>query len=1186
MRITANKIDEWANTTDCRTKLPLLIRKLIYESINDLSRCKFPSLEQTTSSSGFDGILESNEKTQYIPKGISVWEMGCNIDKKGKADEDYDKRKNNPLDTNPKETVYIQVSPRKWKDEKIKEWCNEKNQDKFWKKVILLDAKDLEEWINNTPNVEQWFAEELNLPNEGIQTLNQWWKKWSSVNQNIQFTSDLILTNKENESKDLQNYLKTSKYIIVKSSTIEESIAFLYSVIDKFPLTQREYYLNKVLIIDDERSFDFYSQYDLILIPTFDFVYNANVNSFVYIPLSTEDNTQENILLKDLIKFDLMNCLNENMGIPNDLARKYANECGGNINILRYILSPKSQKPLWFSENLIQTLITTFIVQSWDENNLNDLKIIEKISGLTYEQFSQKLMLLLNKPNNPLIKNQNIWILKSPQYLFFLIAPYLTKYDINNLYNSFLKVFKISKYNDSLLKENYSMNLKKGISKSIILIDLYGNKSNLNCNSIKTWKLIEEMFENENELFWIYNSQYLPLIAEISPEFFIKELKKTLTDNKKYIESLFNTPNYTYLLSSLELCSRDPREFNSVVEILIELNNIKYSNNFYNSPFNSLKELFIPWVNHNSSFLFLRLNKLNEILIKNKEVGWKLLEFLLSRQSNVSHGIEKPTYRNFATMQKPLKQKIDDYNSKIEENSIIYLDDDVEKYRFLIKQHPKTQNSDYKQRIIEKLENYEDSDNFVIIWNELLDLVCWMKRINTKREKFSKNDIELLEKISKKFEPTNIIERSEWAFDKHTIRTSKPNIIESMRNERKNIIANLIKEKGFEGIETLIKHVKLPELLGNYVSEYEFDEEVLKLLNTDENNDKFVNSYIRNKSFKNFNWTKQTFEKIKSEDNEYLIKFFIFIYPNEKNWELLNRCHQQVIDGYWIQCNSFSYESKEGIMNHINKLIEYSRFSDAVESLAHYLDKLDTSYIGDTLFSISEKIEKIENYYLDTILEHLHETNYERKKLMKLEFGFSEYYMIEKPNYPLIIHEEIVKNTDLFCCLIKNLYNENPLYVYRSTSILDSMSIIPGLDDNNNIDVAFLREWINKCEIKLKDSSSFYLYYYLANLFANTPEESENWPQDEICQIIDGFNNDILTNEFSVAISNKRGLIVKDIFEGGNEEISLADKYQKYANKIIYKYPITAKALINASESFYGYANWQDYMAINNNWRF
>lgn len=142
MRITANKIDEWANTLDCRAKLPLLIRKLIYENINDLSKCKFPSLEQTTSSSGFDGILESNEETQYIPKGVSVWEMGCTKYKKEKADGDYDKRKEDPLNTTPKETVYIQVSPRIWKDEKIKEWCDEKKQDDL-EKCYFIGCKTL-----------------------------------------------------------------------------------------------------------------------------------------------------------------------------------------------------------------------------------------------------------------------------------------------------------------------------------------------------------------------------------------------------------------------------------------------------------------------------------------------------------------------------------------------------------------------------------------------------------------------------------------------------------------------------------------------------------------------------------------------------------------------------------------------------------------------------------------------------------------------------------------------------------------------------------------------------------------------------------------------------------------------------------------------------------------------------------
>ena len=172
-------------------------------------------------------------------------------------------------------------------------------------------------------------------------------------------------------------------------------------------------------------------------------MYNANTKSYVYIPISNEDPANANISLNDLIKFDLMNCLTNNMKIHPNLSRKYANECGGNISILRGILSLKSAQPSWFDENLIDILTTIFIVQSWDENNLNDIKIIENISGLTYEKFTRKLMILLNKPNTPLIKNQNFWVLTFPPYLFFLIAPYLTKFDINNQYNEFLNIFKI-----------------------------------------------------------------------------------------------------------------------------------------------------------------------------------------------------------------------------------------------------------------------------------------------------------------------------------------------------------------------------------------------------------------------------------------------------------------------------------------------------------------------------------------------------------------------------------------------------------------------------------------------------------------------------------------------------------------------------------------------------------------------
>ena len=66
---------------------------------------------------------------------------------------------------------------------------------------------------------------------------------------------------------------------------------------------------------------------------------------------------------------------------------------------------------------------------------------------------------------------------------------------------------------------------------------------------------------------------------------------------------------------------------------------------------------------------------------------------------------------------------------------------------------------------------------------------------------------------------------------------------------------------------------------------------------------------------------------------------------------------------------------------------------------------------------------------------------------------------------------------------------------------------------------------------------------------------------------------------------NKQGCSVRSVFEGGKQEIKLGERYHNYASNIIHKYPVTAKALIDASESFYEHAKFEDYQAVNNNWR-
>ena len=109
--IKSTDLNQWASTRSCEEDLPLVIRRLVRASIKNIKFISFPSGESITYP-GWDGILESFEETEYIPGGLSVWEIGTSKDIKKKAEDDYEKRKRNPRNLNPSETVFIFITPR------------------------------------------------------------------------------------------------------------------------------------------------------------------------------------------------------------------------------------------------------------------------------------------------------------------------------------------------------------------------------------------------------------------------------------------------------------------------------------------------------------------------------------------------------------------------------------------------------------------------------------------------------------------------------------------------------------------------------------------------------------------------------------------------------------------------------------------------------------------------------------------------------------------------------------------------------------------------------------------------------------------------------------------------------------------------------------------------------------------
>ena len=91
--VTAAELDHWAAAAHAKVALPDLIRRLVKATVpsGQLLKVDFPAYAETHRP-GYDGTTVTTQRTEYVPEGIAVWELGCEKNCKAKAQEDYDKR--------------------------------------------------------------------------------------------------------------------------------------------------------------------------------------------------------------------------------------------------------------------------------------------------------------------------------------------------------------------------------------------------------------------------------------------------------------------------------------------------------------------------------------------------------------------------------------------------------------------------------------------------------------------------------------------------------------------------------------------------------------------------------------------------------------------------------------------------------------------------------------------------------------------------------------------------------------------------------------------------------------------------------------------------------------------------------------------------------------------------------------
>ncbi|HQW72138.1 MAG TPA: hypothetical protein PKZ91_09980 [Saprospiraceae bacterium] len=253
--IDTNDLVRWADERNCQETMPSLIERLIRYTRTDIININFPS-GNDIALPGFDGMLEidSSLNVEFISGGKSVWEIGVGKAVKSKAEEDYRKRKINPIVDNPSQFTYVFVTPRKWT--KAERWAEEKRKENFWKNVVVITGQELNKWLENAPPVSLWLSSGyLNkFPDGGVQSAEYFWEAWRlSPDSKIKLDLTLITAGRKKQSEQLLKLTKSPKIVSVRASTLDESIAF---IICSFLSESKNYleFISRSVIVENVNS--------------------------------------------------------------------------------------------------------------------------------------------------------------------------------------------------------------------------------------------------------------------------------------------------------------------------------------------------------------------------------------------------------------------------------------------------------------------------------------------------------------------------------------------------------------------------------------------------------------------------------------------------------------------------------------------------------------------------------------------------------------------------------------------------------------------------------------------------------------------------------------------------------------------------------------------------------------------
>lgn len=934
----------------------------------------------------------------------------------------------------------------------------------------------------------------------------------------------------------------------------------------------------------------------------------------------------------------------ESLGLDWEKSNSLSRQCGRSFSVLRRILADVPGRVSWTENKDIQQLIPIFILQKVDSRKKGDRLLVEMLSKKSFEEYEVEIKewsLIFDKPVYVI---SNYWRVVSPYDLFFVIAKYLTTGHLQMLEQAMMKALceidpalelePNMRFASSLFEKEtaFSNKCKEGICHTLILISLFGEKAGMiEGTNLSNWvdSAVKKLLSSQELPFWQSIESKVHLLAEASPYSFLSALENVIQNNPTVISSMFNDENYdlfsptyhTHILWSLESLAWDSKHFSRVIFILASLVELDTGKETANRPLNSLRYIFILWLPQTHVSLENR-NQVIESLIKRKEViAFQLLKEIAPRNNDTGYYSHKPIWRNREnTSTKPTNDEwqkgLAFICDKIIEVTSTSIDRWVEIIDLIDDFH-----GENRAKLIDALSsiNFKSDTNISLFREKLREFIWRHENYSDQDWSISNEDLKRLKSCYSKL-IYNDIDKYYWYFNVDTIKKRKSSRIDyndlvKQTNElRQEALFKINSSLGFQGLVNLASIVNRPWVVGYNLASISTDHEnqLIEFLanKSAEKQYQLAQGYVyRAHELNGFDWVNVKVDYINSKvtNTHLLVNFFSSLSPDRKIWKLLEEISPEAASLFWEK--AYKHDSALDVSpDDLNLAIEIlnskKRFTTSLNLIRSDLKETPAKLIVDTLKGLAtHPIEENVHLHLGsyTIIELFKRLDLEcvdKKSMQKLEWLYISILNDSRKDRSIKhLYEALKESPSFFSEILSWFYipeskspkeeikKLNPEFVENRAKnaheLLSSWASLPYTNSEGIVDIEKLHNWINEAiEECTKRDRKEKGYYELGKLFGRINETYNNWPQAEICDLIEQIDNEKLNEGFIIGLIN--GSEIKASFRPANSsrpERNRAKKYQTIAEDLSFKYPKVSKLVMEVSKD---YENWANYIDTDN----